>query len=90
MLVTFSWTGKQSSHKFTLIKKTKMKSDREFLRWMETESMPFLCENIIQNISWKKKGKKKEKKKRTPLAQKKTDTVEDQLNKDALSKMVEA
>ena len=48
--------------------------------------MPFLCENIIQNISWKKKGKKR----RTPLAQKKTATVEDQLNKDALSKMVEA
>lgn len=37
----------------------------------------------------KKKGKKR-KKKRTPLAQKKTATVEDQLNKDALSKMVEA
>lgn len=34
--------------------------------------------------------KKKGKKKRTPLAQKKTATVEDQLNKDALSKMVEA
>ena len=34
--------------------------------------------------------KKKRKKKRTPLAQKKTATVEDQLNKDALSKMVEA
>lgn len=38
----------------------------------------------------KKKRKKKGKKKRTPLAQKKTATVEDQLNKDALSKMVEA
>ena len=36
------------------------------------------------------KKKKKGKKKRTPLAQKKTATVEDQLNKDALSKMVEA
>lgn len=34
--------------------------------------------------------KKKKEKKRTPLAQKKTATVEDQLNKDALSKMVEA
>ena len=38
----------------------------------------------------KKKRKKKGKKKRTPLAQKKTATFEDQLNKDALSKMVEA
>lgn len=40
----------------------------------------------------KRKGKKRKKKekKRTPLAQKKTATVEDQLNKDALSKMVEA
>ena len=37
-----------------------------------------------------KKKKEKRKKKRTPLAQKKTATVEDQLNKDALSKMVEA
>lgn len=34
--------------------------------------------------------KKKKEKKGTPLAQKKTATVEDQLNKDALSKMVEA
>lgn len=38
----------------------------------------------------KKKKEKKREKKRTPLAQKKTATVEDQLNKDALSKMVEA
>lgn len=38
----------------------------------------------------KKKKRKKKEKKRTPLAQKKTATVEDQLNKDALSKMVEA
>ena len=38
----------------------------------------------------KKKKEKKRKKKRTPLAQKKTATVEDQLNKDALPKMVEA
>ena len=37
----------------------------------------------------KKKGKKKEKKKNSSCT-KKTATVEDQLNKDALSKMVEA
>ena len=38
----------------------------------------------------KKKRKKKGKKKKTSLSQKKTATFEDQLNKDALSKMVEA